>query len=160
MDDLDWSNYTTAVNITLTGTGTDGFAGTQSTINGGFTNIDWITGSITGDTLYGLNSNATWHFDTTDTYINDHTLTFIRYEILMGGTGVDTFAFIGTATFEGTLNGGDGSDILNTTAYLPNVTVNLAAGTITGLIGGILIGLSFWWSVRHKKAEDALSGAD
>jgi len=28
--------------------------------------------------------------------------------------------------------------------------------TITGLIGGILIGLSFWWSVRHKKAEDGL----
>ena len=26
--------------------------------------------------------------------------------------------------------------------------------TITGLIGGILIGLSFWWSVRHKRAED------
>lgn len=30
--------------------------------------------------------------------------------------------------------------------------------TITGLIGGILIGLSFWWSVRHKKREDALNG--
>lgn len=25
--------------------------------------------------------------------------------------------------------------------------------TITGLIGAILIGLSFWWSVRHQKAE-------
>jgi len=30
--------------------------------------------------------------------------------------------------------------------------------TITGLIGGILIGLSFWWSVRHKKRQDALNG--
>ena len=30
--------------------------------------------------------------------------------------------------------------------------------TITGLIGGILIGLSFWWSVRHKRREDALNG--
>ncbi len=29
--------------------------------------------------------------------------------------------------------------------------------TITGLIGGILIGLSFWWSVRHKRREDALA---
>lgn len=27
--------------------------------------------------------------------------------------------------------------------------------TITGLIGAILIGLSFWWSVRHQKAERA-----
>jgi hypothetical protein len=27
--------------------------------------------------------------------------------------------------------------------------------TITGLIGAILIGLSFWWSVRHQKAEKA-----
>jgi len=27
--------------------------------------------------------------------------------------------------------------------------------TITGLIGAILIGLSFWWSVRHAKAERA-----
>ena len=25
--------------------------------------------------------------------------------------------------------------------------------TITGLIGAILIGLSFWWSVRHQQAE-------
>jgi len=25
--------------------------------------------------------------------------------------------------------------------------------TITGLIGGVLIGLSFWWSVRHNQAE-------
>lgn len=30
--------------------------------------------------------------------------------------------------------------------------------TITGLIGGVLIGLSFWWSVRHKRHEDALNG--
>ncbi len=29
--------------------------------------------------------------------------------------------------------------------------------TITGLIGGVLIGLSFWWSLRHKKQEDALN---
>jgi hypothetical protein len=27
--------------------------------------------------------------------------------------------------------------------------------TITGLIGAILIGLSFWWSVRHERAERA-----
>lgn len=30
--------------------------------------------------------------------------------------------------------------------------------TITGLIGGILIALSFWWSLRHKRQEDALNG--
>jgi hypothetical protein len=30
--------------------------------------------------------------------------------------------------------------------------------TITGLIGGILIGLSFWWSLRHKRREEALNG--
>lgn len=29
--------------------------------------------------------------------------------------------------------------------------------TITGLIGAILIGLSFWWSVRHQRAERAAS---
>ena len=27
--------------------------------------------------------------------------------------------------------------------------------TITGLIGGVLIGLSFWWSVRHNRREKA-----
>ncbi|MBI1403746.1 MAG: DUF475 domain-containing protein [Porphyrobacter sp.] len=27
--------------------------------------------------------------------------------------------------------------------------------TVTGLIGAILIGLSFWWSVRHRRAERA-----
>ena len=25
--------------------------------------------------------------------------------------------------------------------------------TLTGLIGGALIGLSFWWSLRHNKRE-------
>ncbi|MCX7675869.1 MAG: DUF475 domain-containing protein [Alteraurantiacibacter sp.] len=30
--------------------------------------------------------------------------------------------------------------------------------TITGLIGGVLIALSFWWSVRHKRREAALNG--
>ena len=32
--------------------------------------------------------------------------------------------------------------------------------TITGLIGAILIGLSFWWSVRHARAEKASAKAD
>lgn len=31
--------------------------------------------------------------------------------------------------------------------------------TITGLIGAILIGLSFWWSLRHQRAERRASGA-
>ena len=26
--------------------------------------------------------------------------------------------------------------------------------TITGLIGGVLIGISFWWSVRHNRREE------
>jgi len=26
---------------------------------------------------------------------------------------------------------------------------------ITGLIGAVLIGLSFWWSVRHNRREQA-----
>jgi hypothetical protein len=30
--------------------------------------------------------------------------------------------------------------------------------TITGLIGAVLIGLSLWWSIRHKRNEAALSG--
>lgn len=32
--------------------------------------------------------------------------------------------------------------------------------TITGLIGGILIGLSLWWSVRHNRREAALNGQE
>ena len=31
--------------------------------------------------------------------------------------------------------------------------------TITGLIGAVLIGLSFWWSVRHQRRENAAEGA-
>ena len=31
--------------------------------------------------------------------------------------------------------------------------------TITGLIGAVLIGLSFWWSVRHEKRENGLRPA-
>lgn len=32
--------------------------------------------------------------------------------------------------------------------------------TITGLIGAVLIGLSFWWSVRHNRREAAANPAD
>jgi hypothetical protein len=32
--------------------------------------------------------------------------------------------------------------------------------TITGLIGGVLIGLSFWWSLRHKRREQILNSQE
>ena len=111
-DTLDFAGTSDALTVALSMVGTAGFDGS---VTGGavsmFTGIDSITGSSTADTLTGLDADATWNLDASDSYVSGQTLTFSSFETLTAGTGVDTFNV--ERTFTGSLDGGAGDDVFN-----------------------------------------------
>jgi acrosin len=152
-----------AGNATLTGSATNGYAGTNANISGGFSNIDTLTDSGPGpDTLTGESVASTWALGATSTY-NDGSagsLTFSGYKTLQGGTaadtfnvtaavtqnlaggaGNDTFTFTGSGATTGTVDGQGGTDALNVAgnATLTGSTANGYGGTnaSTGGFAGI-----------------------
>ena len=56
-----------------------------------------------------------------------------QVESIIGGSVDDVFTFIDAATFPGTLDGSNGADTLDYAAYSTSVTVDLSAGTATGV---------------------------
>src|SRR5205814_2267484 len=93
-DTLDWSAYTAARSVTLSGPGvTDGFAGGEASLGGGFTDMDKLVGSgSTGDHLTGLNAAATWDVAAPARYTaSGRSLGFAAIENLTGGSGDDLF---------------------------------------------------------------------
>src|SRR5204862_222627 len=108
-DTIDGSAYQSARRVTLTAVGAvDGFAGTEASLSGGFTNIDALVGGAGHDTLAGLNAPATWQVGAADQYTSGNTLGFRSFENLVGGSGADTFAISGSPTAN--LSGGAGAD--------------------------------------------------
>ena len=144
-DTLDFSAVTTAQNVTLTGLGgTDGFAGTEAAISGGFTNIDQVIGSATAtpQTLTGTNLDAVWTLGVggADTYaVGANTLAFSNYQNLTGGSGKDDFVVATGATFGGVIDGGGGSNTL--TGPNQNTVWNVTgtnSGNITGVVASFV----------------------
>jgi len=154
-DTLDLS-AASAITVTLTGTGSLGFSGNAGVV--AFSGVNTIVGGQgSSNTLVGANVNTRWNLDGSPTLTaNDMTLAFSGFENLQGGSGRDTFVisadtvanlnggggndsfvFTSQAALTGSINGGAGSDTLVLAGYTSNVTVNLAAGTATGVSGGI-----------------------
>ena len=131
-DTLSFDAYTTAVGITLTNNTANGFAGTTTPaglIAGGFNEIDTLIAGDAGDTLTGLNSDATWEVDGTNRYLNpgidpSRFQSFQDFENLVGGSAIDTFEVTGTHSTN--LTGGDGDDIIR--LFDPS--------TLTGMVDG------------------------
>ena len=132
-DTLDFSAYATARSVILTGADATGFSGTQPAISGGFTGIDVLVGSAaTNDNLTGTNAASTWTIGAADTYrTGTATLDFSGYENLLGGSGNDTFAFTGSGSVKGTVNGGLGTNWLDYSLYGSGVHVNLFSSPVT-----------------------------
>jgi acrosin len=156
---LDYSGYGSSRSFILTGLGTiNGFKGTEISILGGFDNIDTLIGTASNnDSLTGTNAASTWNLTTgpSDTYVSSgRTLTFSAIENLIGGSDADTFTFADKAVHNGSLNGGAGSDWLDYSAYTVGVTVNLTAGTATGVTGLI----SNIENISGSTADDILTG--
>ena len=119
-DDLDYSAYTTARNVMLTGAGTSGFDGNEVSVSGGFTNIDSIVGTG-ADSLTGPNADATWNVDATSQIDSGmQTLLFTGVDTITGGSGDDTIVFDGAPT------------------GIADLTVDGGAGTNTATVAGNL----------------------
>jgi len=160
-DTLDWSTSSSAQTVALTATGaTDGFAGTATSLSGSFTNIDALVGSSASDSLTGLAADSTWNIDTQNTYVSMNTLTFAGFEALVGGAGVDTFAFHGSSTFTGTLDGGAGSDGFDFSDYSSDAVIDLQNATVTGLNGTFTRIENFTGNALHTNTVMGTTGAD
>ncbi|HVC29488.1 MAG TPA: hypothetical protein VNF48_08095 [Gammaproteobacteria bacterium] len=144
-DTIDWSGYITARNVILTGTGSiDGMQGTETSITGGFDNITNVIGAngTAGllNNITGPNTVNTWNVTNNNGGNLNSALNFSNFQILTGGSGIDTFNL--SAGVSGSINGGAGNDIVNIvssfTAPAPTLAINNveiindnAAATIT-----------------------------
>ena len=96
-----------------------------------------INGGLGNNTLVGPNVASTWNITGTNAgHVGN--VTFSDVENLTGGSGVNVFVFSAGKTISGEINGGSGGkNWLDYAAYTTPVAVNLAAGTATGVGGGI-----------------------
>ena len=111
---LNFSAYTTALTVTLTGLGdVVGLNGTVAMLGGGFKNVTKIISSgVNGDMLIGADLSADW-----ETYaaggngyvIGTEEIDFSQFETLVGGAGNDRFEVSGIQNFN--INGGAGDDL-------------------------------------------------
>jgi hypothetical protein len=159
---LDFTGYSSAVNVDLSATSANGFTGTATGISATFTNISAVDGFTSG-TLTGFAGAATWDMSA-GTYANGNTLTFTGFDTLTGGSGVDNFnidanvaydmnggggadvfTFSGNKTTTGAINGGNGTDTIQ-----GDDIVN--TWNITAASGGDLNGIAF------SNVEDLVGG--
>ncbi len=183
-DTLDFSNYATPRDITLTGLGIlDGFKGTDDSIKGIFDNIDELIVSGSGDTLTGMNAAAIWNLtDVGGQYVSGNTLAFENFGILQGGSSTDVFNISGNSVFElngnagddtfafgdgailtGNITGGAGVDTLDYSAYNTPITVDLAANTadhVSGVVTGVenLLGGSAADNLIGNEGNNVING--
>ena len=146
-DTLDESAFTTARLVTLTGLGdVDGFVGTEAAVTGGFANMDALMGGTAVDTLAGLNAAATWTVAGAAVYVSTNTLSFSRFETLVGGTNADTFTVAASSTvesrFDDTAAGLDGWTTLNDAT---NLTYVASGGNPGGFAQATDRGLGTVW---------------
>ena len=119
-DHLDYSSRTAPISVTLTASDATGFAGgpvvatrTQTTLTGGFTGIDRLTGGTGTDSLTGHNAAATWTLGAAgNSYaVGNQSLVFSSFENLAGGSMADSFTL--SIDHTGNLDAGAGDDVFN-----------------------------------------------
>ena len=136
-DEIDFSASTTTRKVTLTGVGSqDGFQGSELAV-GGFDNVDKLIGSgLNGDSLTGINADATWQLGAGESYTSTNKLDFSGFELLTGGSADDCFEIADGATFAGTLNGGAGHDTFDLSSLSGDTsTVLNGKGLVDGFSG-------------------------
>ena len=127
---LDESAYTKTVAVNLA-------LGTATGVGKGFSNIQSFVGSATGlGLLTGPAADSTYNVTGVNT-LNVAGVNFRNYSTLFGGVGNDTFKFGALGSLYGGITGGGGSNTLDMSALTTNVTLNLAASTITRAGGTI-----------------------
>jgi Ca2+-binding RTX toxin-like protein len=178
-DTVDLTAFTSARNVTLSGSDSNGFSGSESA-TGAFSGVNSVvvSGAINGDQLTGLNGTATWQLGATETYsANAQVLTISGFNTLSGNAGADTFnlttsksltlnggsgndrlAIANGATLTGSFSGDAGTDTLDLSAFTGSLTASL---TGTGATDGFNIGTaSLTGGASNIDAVIAGSGTD
>lgn len=137
---LDYSNGFGGSVVNLQQSPTTGLMSATG-VGGGFGQIQNYIGSSSAaqgnfDTLFGANSSNNWSITGKNTGTLNGDFNFTGIENLAGGTSVDIFK-LSTGGFQtGTIRGNvdnSGGDWLDYSSFITPVTVNLAAGTATGI---------------------------
>ncbi len=121
-----------------------------------------VGGSLQGGTgkttLAGPDTDSTW----TLTGANAGTVNgvaFTKFANLLGGTGADTFVFKPAGSVSGGIDGGaGGGDWLDYSGYGAAVTVNLAAGSATGVAKAATDGVARIHNVLGSSLGNTLTG--
>jgi hypothetical protein len=87
--------------------------------------------------LAGPDTANTWHLRGSNTGDVNGQVQYQGMTSLTGGSANDTFVFANGATMTGVVDGKAGLNTLDYTAYQTATTVDLIAGTATGVAGGI-----------------------
>lgn len=87
------------------------------------------------DRLTGTNSDSTWRIIGSNAGTINAGVSFNAIENLVGGSGNDTFIFGLAKSLSGTVDGGQGSNTLDYSAYRTPIVANLQTGAITGTRG-------------------------
>ena len=131
---VDFANPTTSLTINAgSGADTINITGRDSAFAGSLV----VNGDADSDTLVGPNVPSTWNLTGANTgniagLVNSFTTT----ENLTGGSDADSFIFATGGSVSGAINGGDGTDTLDYSAYTTQVAVNLGLGS-TGLAANL-----------------------
>ena len=156
-DTIDLTAFTTARNVVLAGSASDGFNGTEAAVGtfAGITTVD-LNGGVSGNSLSGLNNDSVWDLDATPTYTSSsRVLNFSGVGSIAGGSANDIFS-VGTGgatldvnggagddelviadqeTLTGTFDGGEGFDTIDLSAYTTSTTFTvLDHGTDNGFM--------------------------
>ncbi|MDD2212201.1 MAG: hypothetical protein PHV56_04430, partial [Clostridia bacterium] len=154
---LDFADYTTSRNFTLTGIGgNNGFTGKEAALSGEFKNIVRLVGGQDTDALAGLNAPAVWELTGNGGVYaaESRQLEFNGIETVIGGADQDSFVVGSDAARKGNIDGRSGVDTLNFSQWLDDLLVKLARGYATGITGGI----SAIVNVTGGSGDDDLTG--
>ena len=139
---------------------TTGYNGIETTLACSFDNINVIIGGSGYDSLAGLDVDSLWDF-----LVNGHTiyssggsiLDVSGIECLNGGNADDDFKLEPEAFYSGTINGGDGVNWLDYSAYTTPVDANLTTLTVPGLQPESFSNI---YNLIGGSADDVLTGND
>jgi hypothetical protein len=107
------------------------------------------------DRLVGPNASTTWNITAADGGDLDQSnvVEFTDIERLTGNDASDTFVFAADGELTGTIDGGDGINTLDYSAYTTGITVDLNTGDATGTEG-----IGFIDNVVGGSAADTITG--
>jgi hypothetical protein len=144
---LDESAYSSSLTVNLA-------AGTATGVGGTIANLQSFIGGSGTNTLQGPNAATTWKITASNAGMLTGGISFTAFQNLTGGSATDTFGFSDGAGVDGNIDGGGGTNMLDFAAYSTSVTVDLTAGTATG-VGGSVANIG---ELRGGQSDDSFNG--